>query len=171
MRNQGKSRNCNGSYNLRAKRHDKDKDDRIKDENIRMLLYDGDNIQIKIIDRIIRAYQAQKMRLKAQEIEQDNIKEQKENELFTRMVKGYNKNRRKIENKPNPPELSQSDKRKRKLADLTSRSSSWSGLEHHNINEDLDDYMQDFGKLHYSSTRLTFREWIHLIRTLIDTLQ
>jgi hypothetical protein len=45
------------------------------------------------------------------------------------MVKGYNKNRNKIANKPEQPELSQSEKRRRKLADLNSRSNSWKGLE------------------------------------------
>lgn len=159
--------------NPRADRQDKSNDDKIEDINKRMTLYDENNISIrmKMIDKIIRNYKAQKMRLKAQEIEQDNIKEQKGNDLITRMVKGYNKNRRKIENKPNQPQLSQSEKRKRKLADLTSRSSSWSGLEHYNINEDLNEYMRDFRKLHYSNKRMTFREWISLTRSLIDTLQ
>ncbi len=105
-----------------------DKDDKIEDENKRMTLYDGNNIQTKMIDRIIRAYQAKKLRLKALEIEKDNIDEGR-SDLIKRMVKGYNKNRNKIENKPEKPELSQSEKRKRKLADLNSRSNSWRGLE------------------------------------------
>ena len=50
-------------------------------------------------------------------------------DLIKRMVKGYNKNRDKIKNRPEQPELSQSEKRKRKLADLNSRSNSWKGLE------------------------------------------
>ena len=50
-------------------------------------------------------------------------------DLIRRMVKGYNKNKEKIANKPEQPELSQSEKRKRKLADLISRSNSWKGLE------------------------------------------
>jgi hypothetical protein len=117
--------------NPRADKQDKSNDDKIEDENKRMTLYDESNISIrmKTIDKIIRNYKAQKMRLKAQEIEQDNIKEQKGNDLITRMVKGYNKNKNKIANKPEQPELSQSEKRKRKLADLNSRSSSWKGLE------------------------------------------
>jgi hypothetical protein len=105
-----------------------DKDDKIEDENKRMTLYDGNNIQTKMIDRIIRAYQAKKLRLKALEIEKDNIDEGR-SDLIKRMVKGYNKNRNKIDNKPEKPELSQSEKRKRKLDDLTSRSNSWRGLE------------------------------------------
>jgi hypothetical protein len=114
--------------NPRADRQDKDNDDKIEDENKRMTLYDGNDIQTKMIDRIIRAYQAKKLRLKAMEIEKDNIDEGR-SDLIRRMVKGYNKNRNKIANKPEQPELSQSEKRKRKLADLNSRSNSWKGLE------------------------------------------
>lgn len=114
--------------NPRADKQDKDKDDKIEDENKRMTLYDGNDIQTKMIDRIIRAYQAKKLRLKALEIEKDNIDEGR-SDLIKRMVKGYNKNRNKIDNKPEKPELSQSEKRKRKLADLNSRSNSWRGLE------------------------------------------
>ena len=114
--------------NPRADKQDKDNDDKIEDENKRMTLYDGNDIQAKMIDRIIRAYQAKKLRLKALEIEKDNIDEGR-SALIKRMVKGYNKNRNKIENKPEKPELSQSEKRKRKVADLNSRSSSWKGLE------------------------------------------
>lgn len=115
--------------NPRADRQDKDNDDKIEDENKRMTLYDGNDIQTKMIDRIIRAYQAKKLMLKAQEIQKGNIEEEKKSDLIKRMVKGYNKNRNKIANKPEQPELSQSEKRKRKLADLNSRSNSWKGLE------------------------------------------
>lgn len=115
--------------NPRADKQDKDSDDKIEDENKRMTLYDGNDIQTKMIDRIIRAYQAKKLMLKAQEIQKGNIEEEKKSDLIKRMVKGYNKNRNKIANKPEQPELSQSEKRKRKLADLNSRSNSWKGLE------------------------------------------
>jgi len=114
--------------NPRADRQDKDNDDKIEDENKRMTLYDGNDIQTKMIDRIIRAYQAKKLMLKAQEIQKGNI-EQGRGDLIKRMVRGYNKNRNKIANKPEQPELSQSEKRKRKLDDLNSRSNSWKGLE------------------------------------------
>lgn len=115
--------------NPRADRQDKDNDDKIEDENKRLTLYDENNTKMKMIDRIIRAYQAKKLMLKAQEIQQSNIEEGKRTDLIKRMVKGYNKNRNKIANKPEQPELSQSEKRKRKLADLNSRSNSWKGLE------------------------------------------
>ena len=115
--------------NPRADRQDKDKDDKIEDENKRLTLYDENNAKTKMIDRIIRAYQAKKLMLKAQEIQQSNIEEGKRTDLIKRMVKGYNKNRNKIANKPEQPELSQLEKRKRKLADLNSRSNSWKGLE------------------------------------------
>lgn len=94
-----------------------------------MTLYDGNDIQTKMIDRIIRAYQAKKLMLKAREIQQGNIEEERRSDLIKRMIKGYNKNRNKIANKPEQPELSQSEKRQRKLADLNSRSNSWKGLE------------------------------------------
>jgi hypothetical protein len=115
--------------NPRADRQDKDNDDKIEDENKRMTLYDGNDIKTKMIDRIIRAYQAKKLMLKAQELQKDNIEEEKKSDLIRRMIKGYNKNRNKIANKPEQPELSQSEKRKSKLADLNSRSNSWKGLE------------------------------------------
>jgi hypothetical protein len=115
--------------NSRADRQSKDNDDKIEDENRRITLYDENDDKMKMIDRIIRAYQAKKLMLKAQEIQQEDIEEQKKTDLIKRMVKGYNKNRDKIANKPEQPELSQSEKRKRKLADLNSRSNSWKGLE------------------------------------------
>lgn len=114
--------------NPRADRQDKDNDDKIEDKNKRMTLYDGNDIQTKMIDRIIRAYQAKKLMLKAQEIQQDNVDEGKRSDLSTRMVQGYNKNREQIEKRPKRPEVPQTEKRKRKLADLLSRSSSWRGL-------------------------------------------
>jgi hypothetical protein len=115
--------------NSRADRQSKDDDDKIEDENRRITLYDENDDKMKMIDRIIRAYQAKKLMLKAQEIQQENIEEQKRTDFIKRMIKGYNKNRDKIANKPEQPELSQSEKRKRKLADLNSRSNSWKGLE------------------------------------------
>ena len=57
-------------------------------------------------------------------------KENRSSDLIKRMIKSYNKNKTKIANKIEQPELSQSDKRKRKLSDLNSRSLSWKGLEH-----------------------------------------
>ena len=104
--------------NPRADRQDKDNVDKIEDENKRLTLYDENDTKMKMIDRIIRAYQAKKLMLKAQEIQQSNIEEGKRTDLIKRMVKGYNKNRNKIANKPEQPELSQSEKRKRKLPTL-----------------------------------------------------
>jgi hypothetical protein len=115
--------------NPRADRQDKDNDDKIEDENKRLTLHDEKDAKMKMIDRIIRSYQAKKLMLKAQEIQQGNIEEEKRTDLIKRMVRGYNKNKNKIANKPEQPELSQSEKRKRKLADLNSRSNSWKGLE------------------------------------------
>jgi hypothetical protein len=58
-------------------------------------------------------------------------------DLIKRMIKSYNKNKNKINDKPEKPELSQSEKRKRKLSDLNSRSSSWKGLEHFTNNNSI----------------------------------
>lgn len=155
--------------NPRADRQQKDNDDELEEIGKSMTLYD-DNNNIKMIDRIIRAYQAKKLMLKAQEIQQNNIKEERRTDLINRMVKGYNKNKSRISNKPTSPELSQSQKRERKLSDLTSRSSSWKGLESYNIEEGLNEYIRDFRKLYYSSKKLSFREWMNEIESLIDTL-
>jgi len=88
-----------------------------KDNNI--------SAQKRMIDRIIAAYKAKKLRLQAVEI-QSNVSEDRD--IHTRMVKGYNKNRDKIENKPKQ-DISQAQKRKKKIADLLSRNTSWKGLE------------------------------------------
>jgi hypothetical protein len=115
----------------------------IKQENTdkkeRITLCDSkvEDVRLKMIDRIIRAYKAKKLMIKAQQIQEENIEEKTKEEIISRMVKGYNKNKDKIEGKQKKAELSQSDKRKRKLADLQSRTSSWRGLEsfEHNICE------------------------------------
>lgn len=103
--------------------------------------------------------------------EETNLIEQKKTDLINRMVKGYNKNKNKIDNKPEQPEPTQSQKRKRKLSDLTSRARSWKGLESYDMEEGLNDYIRDFRKLYYSSKRLSFSEWMNEIEKLIDTLQ
>lgn len=101
------------------------------DKKERTTLYDdkSEDIRLEMIDRIIRAYKAKKLMIKARQIQQEDIEEENKKDLISRMVKGYNKNKDKIKGKQKQPELSQSDKRKRKLADLQSRSSSWKGLE------------------------------------------
>jgi hypothetical protein len=88
-----------------------------KDNNI--------SAQKRMIDRIIAAYKAKKLRLQAVEI-QSNVSEDRD--IHTRMVKGYNKNRDKIENKPKQ-DIPQAQKRKKKIADLLSRNTSWKNLE------------------------------------------
>ena len=56
-------------------------------------------------------------------------------ELIKRMVRGYNKNKTKIDQTEKQPPLSQSEKRRRKIEDLLSRSGkdgtkiSWNGLQ------------------------------------------
>ena len=64
--------------------------------------------------------------------DRDKLIREKRIELIRRMARNYNKNRSKIEGRPKEPELSQSEKRERKLADLNSRINSWKGLESFN---------------------------------------
>lgn len=80
--------------------------------------------RLKTIDRIIAAYKAKRLRIQAQEVQQDAFKE----DTASRMITGYNKNSDKIGKRPKKREVPQKEKRKRKLADLVSRSSSWRGL-------------------------------------------
>jgi hypothetical protein len=82
------------------------------------------NTRTRMIDRIIAYYKAQKLRLKASAIQAEMSEE---DTTATRMIKGYNKNRHKIENKPKQ-DIPQTEKRRRKIADLASRKSSWRGL-------------------------------------------
>lgn len=91
-------------------------------------------------------------------------------DIVKRMIRSYNKNRNKINNKPDKPEVSQSEKRRRKLIDLGSRSSSWKGLESYDMNEDLNDYIREFRKLYYSSRTMTFRRWLEEMENLLDTI-
>jgi hypothetical protein len=95
---------------------------------------------------------------------------QRSSDLVKRMIKSYNKNRSKINNKPEQPPISQSEKRRRKLIDLVSRSSSWKGLENYNMNEDANDFTREFRKLYYSSRTMTFRKWLEQIENLLDTI-
>ncbi len=91
-------------------------------------------------------------------------------DIVKRMIQSYNKNKNKIKNKPDRPEVSQSEKRRRKLIDLGSRSSSWRGLESYDMNEDLNDYIREFRKLYYSSRTMTFRRWLEEMENLLDTI-
>lgn len=91
-------------------------------------------------------------------------------DIVKRMIRSYNKNRNKINNKPNQPEVSQSEKRRRKLIDLVSRSSSWKGLESYNIDETANDFIREFRKLYYSSRTMTFHRWLEEVENLLDTI-
>ena len=52
----------------------------------------------------------------------------KREKLVKRMIRAYNKNKNKIEDKPSQPEPAQSELRKEKLIDLKSDKKSWKGL-------------------------------------------
>ena len=132
---------------------------------------------IRIWDKIYNNSQADKQ---DKNMDDDAIKDTKDKMLYDetrenadivkRMIRSYNKNKNKIKNKPDRPEVSQSEKRRRKLIDLGSRSSSWKGLESYDMNEDLNDYIREFRKLYYSSRTMTFRRWLEEMENLLDTI-
>jgi hypothetical protein len=81
----------------------------------------NNSARIKMLDRIIQSYKAQKLRLKAQEIQQ----QQESSDLSKRMRTAYNKNKHKIKNaEPDKKD----NTRQRKIDDLQNRPNSWKGL-------------------------------------------
>jgi hypothetical protein len=81
----------------------------------------NNSARMKMIDRIIKSYQSQKLRLKAQEIQQ----QQESSDLSKRMRTAYNKNKHKIKNtEPDKKD----NTRQRKIDDLQNRPNSWKGL-------------------------------------------
>jgi len=81
----------------------------------------NNSARMKMLDRIIQSYKAQKLRLKAQEIQQ----QQESSDLSKRMRTAYNKNKHKIKNAE--PE-NKNNTRQRKIDDLQNRPNSWKGL-------------------------------------------
>ena len=86
----------------------------------------NNSARMRMLDRAIKSYQAQKLRLKAQEIEQqESINEKNRGDLSTRMRTAYNKNKHKIKNaEPDKKD----NTRQRKIDDLQNRPNSWLGL-------------------------------------------
>ena len=81
----------------------------------------NNSARMKMIDRIIKSYQAQRLRLQAQEIQQ----QQESSDLTKRMRTAYNKNKHKIKNaEPDKKD----NTRQRKIDDLQNRPLSWKGL-------------------------------------------
>ena len=81
----------------------------------------NNSVRMKMIDRIIKSYQAQRLRLQAQEIQQ----QQESSDLTKRMRTAYNKNKHKIKNaEPDKKD----NTRQRKIDDLQNRPLSWKGL-------------------------------------------
>jgi hypothetical protein len=86
----------------------------------------NNSARMKILDRAIKSYQAQKLRLKAQEIEQqESINEKSRGDLSKRMRTAYNKNKHKIKNAE--PD-NKDNTRQRKIDDLQNCPHSWLGL-------------------------------------------
>lgn len=72
------------------------------------------NNRMKIIDRIITAYKAKKLMLQAQQVQQDNVKEEKSapfKDIRDRMENGYKRM-----------------KRQKKIEKLIANNSHWKGL-------------------------------------------
>ena len=82
----------------------------------------NNNTRLKMLDRAIKSYKAQRLRLQADEIMRENIQE---NDLRTRMRTAYNKNKHKIKNAE--PDK-KNNTRQRKIDDLQNRPHSWKGL-------------------------------------------
>lgn len=81
----------------------------------------NNSARMKMIDRIIKSYQAQRLRLQAQEIQQ----QQESSDLTKRMRTAYSKNKHKIKN----AEIKRKNNtRQRKIDDLQNRPNSWKGL-------------------------------------------
>jgi hypothetical protein len=109
----------------------------------------NNSARMKMLDRIIQSYQAQKLRLKAQEIQQ----QQESSDLSKRMRTAYNKNKHKIKN--TEPDK-KNNTRQRKIDDLQNRSNSWVGLREKQAYaiKQQEEYKQEqkpnpFGKLSY----------------------
>ena len=107
----------------------------------------NNNARMKMLDRAIKSYQAQKLRLKEQEIEQqDSINEKSSSNLRKRMRTAYNKNKHKIKN----AELDKKDNtRQRKIDDLQNRPLSWKGLRERKSN-----LIKKHEEYHYGETNL-----------------
>jgi hypothetical protein len=109
----------------------------------------NNSARMKMLDRIIQSYKAQKLRLKADEIQQ----QQESSDLSKRMRTGYNKNKHKIKNaEPDKKD----NTRQRKINDLQNRPNSWKGLRERQSNaiKRQEEYKQEqkpnpFGKLSY----------------------
>jgi len=111
----------------------------------------NNSARIKMINRIIKSYQAQKLRLKAQEIQQ----QQESSDLSKRMRTAYNKNKHKIKN-AEPNKKDNNNTRQRKINDLNNRKTSWLGLRERQsfAIKRQEEYKQEqkpnpFGKLSY----------------------
>ena len=87
----------------------------------------NNSASIKMIDRIIKSYKAQKLRLQAGQIQQqqESINEKDKSDLSKRMRTAYNKNKHKIKN---AEQETKDSTRQRKIDDLQNCPLSWKGL-------------------------------------------
>jgi hypothetical protein len=104
----------------------------------------NNSARMKMLDRAIKSYQAQKLRLKAQEIEQqESINEKSRGDLSKRMRTAYNKNKHKIKNAE--PD-NKDNTRQRKIDDLQNRPHSWLGLHERQSNLIKKQEESDYGE-------------------------
>ena len=101
----------------------------------------NNSANLKMLDRIIKSYKAQKLRLQAQEIEQ----QQESSDLSKRMRTAYNKNKHKIKN-AEPDKKDNNNTRQRKINDLNNRKNSWLGLRERQSNAIKKQEEYDYGE-------------------------
>ena len=106
----------------------------------------NNSANLKMLDRIIKSYKAQKLRLQAQEIEQqESINEKNRGDLSKRMRTAYNKNKHKIKN-AEPDKKDNNNTRQRKINDLNNRKNSWLGLRERQSNAIKKQEEYDYGE-------------------------
>ena len=101
----------------------------------------NNSANLKMLDRIIKSYKAQKLRLQAQEIEQ----QQESSDLSKRMRTAYRKNKHKIKN-AEPDKKDNNNTRQRKINDLNNRKNSWLGLRERQSNAIKKQEEYDYGE-------------------------
>jgi hypothetical protein len=125
----------------------------------------NNSARMKMLDRAIKSYQAQKLRLKAQETEQqESINEKSRGDLSKRMQTAYNKNKHKIKNAE--PDNKDST-RQRKIDDLQNRPLSWKGLRERQSNLIKKQEEYDYGETNLNPfSKFTWEEVCDTIETM-----
>ena len=124
----------------------------------------NNSANLKMLDRIIKSYKAQKLRLQAQEIEQ----QQESSDLSKRMRTAYNKNKHKIKN-AEPDKKDNNNTRQRKINDLNNRKNSWLGLRERQSNAIKKQEEYDYGETNPNPfSKFSWEEVCDTIETMIE---